>query len=252
MRNAEIKNLPNRPEKQRTSGQTMVIDKGLGLNQAIDMVEIAGEYIDFVKLGFGTSIISGKLKEKIELYKKHNIIPYFGGTMFEAFYIRKQLNEFIDYVNKFEIELIEISDGAMDINHDEKCELIQRLSLNQNVISEVGSKDASKEIPINQWIEMMNKELNAGSLKVIAEARESGNLGVFNTSGNPKQEMIDALNNEVGSENILWEAPAKSQQVWFIKNFGPNVNLGNIAPTDVLSLETIRLGLRGDTFTSFL
>ena len=244
--------LPERPAKPRNSGLTMVMDKGLSVREAEDFMSVGGEYTDFVKLGFGTSVITPGLEKKIAVYKNAGVIPYFGGTLFEAYVVRNMFEQYIELLDKCKIDFVEVSDGSYDIDHDKKIEYIRRLAKSRTVVSEVGSKKKDVVYSPEQWVKMMKSELEAGSLKVIAEARESGTIGIYNEDGSVNSEIIDAISKHVGFDNIIWEAPLKSQQVWFIKYFGANVNLGNIAPNEIISLESLRLGLRGDTFFQFL
>ncbi len=230
----------------------MVMDKGLSLREAEDMIASSGDYIDFVKLGFGTSVITKNLAEKIQLYKKAGVKTYFGGTLFEAFIVRGMFDEYLAFIDKYQLEAAEVSDGSIEIDHDKKCGYISKLAKKYTVLSEVGSKEEGVIIRPAKWITMMNKELAAGSWKVIAEARESGTVGIYRSSGHAHTALVNKITTSVKQENIIWEAPQKSQQVWWIKQLGANVNLGNIAPHEALSLETLRLGLRGDTFFSFL
>lgn len=244
--------LPERPLKPRNSGITMVMDKGLSIREAEDFMSVGNEYTDYVKLGFGTSLITPGFEKKIVLYRKAGVTPYFGGTLFEAFIIRNMFKEYVDFLNKYEIELVEVSDGSYDFDHKRKLEYISRLSERGTVISEVGSKKKDVVYSPDEWVAMMKSELNAGSVKVIAEARESGTTGIYNEDGSVNNKIITAISEHVKLENVIWEAPLKSQQAWFIKNFGANVNLGNIAPNEIIPLESLRLGLRGDTFFQFL
>lgn len=244
--------LPDRPSKPRNSGLTMVMDKGLSIREAEDFMSVGSEYTDYVKLGFGTSLITPGFEKKISIYKNAGAVPYFGGTLFEAFVVRDMFNDYIELLDKYELTLVEVSDGSYDIDHNLKLEYINRLSEKRTVISEVGSKKKDVIYSPEEWVSMMKAELNAGSVKVIAEARESGTTGIYNEDGSINSEIIDAISEHVKLENVLWEAPLKSQQAWFIKNFGANVNLGNIAPNEIIPLETLRLGLRGDTFFQFL
>lgn len=244
--------IPDRPLKPRNSGITMVMDKGLSIREAEDFMSVGSEYTDYVKLGFGTSLITPGFERKIAIYKKAGAIPYFGGTLFEAFIIRNMFSEFIDFLDKYEIELVEVSDGSYDIEHEQKLEYISRLTKRGTVISEVGSKKKNVVYTPEEWVAMMKAELNAGSVKVIAEARESGTTGIYNEDGSINNKIISAISEHVKLENVIWEAPLKSQQAWFIKHFGANVNLGNIAPNEIIPLESLRLGLRGDTFFQFL
>jgi phosphosulfolactate synthase len=244
--------MPERPSKPRNSGLTMVMDKGLSIREAEDFMSVGSEYTDYVKLGFGTSLITPGFEKKISIYKKAGAVPYFGGTLFEAFIIRNMFREFVEFLDKNEIDLVEVSDGSYDIDHNLKLEYISKLAKRGTVISEVGSKKKDVVYSPEQWVAMMKSELNAGSVKVIAEARESGTTGIYNEDGSINNKIISGISEHVKLENVIWEAPLKSQQAWFIKHFGANVNLGNIAPNEIIPLETLRLGLRGDTFFQFL
>lgn len=250
--NYSLKNIPERPQKPRETGYTMVMDKGLSIREVEDMISTCGDLIDIVKFGWGTSYVTKNLEEKIAVYKSANIPVYFGGTLFEAFIVRDQFSDYQKLLDKFGLEYCEVSDGSLELDHDKKCEYIKTLSDQVTVLSEVGSKDAEKIIPPYKWIELMRKELDAGSWKVIGEAREAGNVGLFRASGEVRSGLVEEILTQIPSDKILWEAPQKAQQVWFIKLCGTNVNLGNISTNDVIPLETIRLGLRGDTFDFFL
>ncbi len=250
--NFELPYLPNRTSKPRKNGITMMMDKGLSLNQVEDFVEACGEFTDVVKFGFGTSLITNKLEEKLKLYCEADITPYFGGTLFEMFIVRNMFDEYRKLLDKYNMELCEVSDGSMSMPHNEKLEYINKLSSQVTVLSEVGSKDASLIIPPDEWVSQMKSELEAGSWKVIAEARESGTIGIYNKDGSANIELINDIKNHINMDNVLWEAPLKNQQVWFIKNMGFDVNLGNIAYDGIISLEALRQGLRGDTFFEFL
>ncbi|MGI4751965.1 MAG: phosphosulfolactate synthase [Janthinobacterium lividum] len=247
-----LNNIPERPQKPRTSGYTMVMDKGLSLRQVEDFIEVSGQHTDIVKLGWATSYVTPNLDEKLKLYREAGIPVYFGGTLFEAFIIRGQFDDYRRTLDKYQMGYAEVSDGSITIDHDEKCNYIKELSNQVTVISEVGSKDIEKIFAPYKWIKLMNAELEAGSWKVIAEARESGNVGIYRDSGEVRQGLVDEILTQIPEEKIIWEAPQKAQQVWFIKLIGANVNLGNIAPAEVIPLETIRLGLRSDTFDFFL
>ena len=248
----KLKNLPNRTSKPRNSGLTMVMDKGLSIPEAEQFISSAGDFADIVKLGFGTSAVTPNLKEKIKTYQDAGIPVYFGGTLFEAFVIRGQFEDYRRLLDKYEITHAEISDGSIDISEEEKCGYIRALAKDVIVLSEVGSKDAEKIIPPYKWIQMMQAEIDAGVWKVIAEARESGTVGIFRKSGEIRSGLIEEILTKIPQETILWEAPLKSQQVWFLNLYGHNVNLGNIAPNEVIPLETLRLGLRGDSFHFWL
>ena len=247
-----LKNLPKRTDKPREKGLTMVMDKGLSCREVEDFLSIAAPYTDIVKLGFGTSYITPNLKEKIAIYKEAGIPIYFGGTLFEAFVARGQFDDYMKMLKDYGIDLIEISDGSLVMPHEEKCKLITIAAKEVTVLSEVGSKDAEKIIPPYQWIELMKKELEAGAWKVIAEAREGGNVGIYRGTGEVRSGLVQEILTQIPEEKVIWEAPQKTQQVWFMKLIDQNVNLGNIAPNEVVPLETLRLGLRGDTFDTWL
>ena len=247
-----LNNIPKRSAKPRSNGLTMIMDKGLSLNEAENMIVLKSELTDIVKLGFGTSLLTRNIDKKISLYREAGIDVYTGGTLFEAFIVRNQLDDFYRLMDKLKLEMVEVSDGCIQMEHEKKCELIHKLSKDFKVISEIGSKDESLTIEDDKWVSYMKKELEAGSWKVIAEAREGGNVGMFETDGEIKEQLIKKITKEIDESNILWEAPLKKQQVWFINELGPNVNLGNISPNSIISLECLRLGLRGDTFDNYI
>jgi phosphosulfolactate synthase len=228
------------------------MDKGLSVREAEDMLSVAEPYIDLVKLGFGTAFVTPRIEDKIHVYKQAGIATYFGGTLFEAFVARDQFEDYLRLLEKYKMEYAEVSDGSIQLDHNEKCAFISRLSKYVTVLSEVGSKDENKMLAPYKWIELMKKEIEAGSNKVIAEARESGTVGIYHSKGEVRSDLIDEILTQVPEEKIIWEAPLKAQQVYFIKLLGANVNLGNIPPNEVIPLETLRLGLRGDTFHHFL
>jgi phosphosulfolactate synthase len=250
--NFNLSHLPERTVSPRKNGVTMVMDKGISMRQAEDFLSSSSDYVDFVKLGFGTSIVSKNIKEKIKLYKDAGIKVYVGGTLFEAFVIRNKFDDYLKYISDFGLDCAEVSDGSIELEHDKKCEYISRLAKEYTVLSEVGSKEEGVIIHPARWIKMMENELKAGAFKVIAEARESGTVGIFHKNGSAHTMLINRIVNKVKIENIIWETPQKSQQVYFLKMFGCNVNVGNIGVDDVIPLETLRLGLRGDTFFTFL
>lgn len=230
----------------------MVMDKGLSIRETEDFLSVAADYTDLIKLGFGTAMVTPKLKEKIDIYRSAGIPVYFGGTLFEAFLIRKQFDDYLKLLDHYGVEFAEVSDGSIMIPHEKKCEIIAELAKKVTVISEVGSKDAEVIIPPYKWIALMKAELEAGSWKVIAEARESGNVGIFRGTGEVRSGLVDEILTQINQDDIIWETPQKGQQVYFLKLLGANVNMGNIAPNEVLPLETLRLGLRGDSFHFFL
>lgn len=250
--NYTLKHVPERETKPRDKGITMVMDKGLSINEVENFLSVAGDHTDIVKLGWATSFVTPNLTEKLKIYREANIPVYFGGTLFEAFIVRGQFDDYRRVLEEYGMEYAEVSDGSITIDHDKKCEYIREMSKQVTVISEVGSKDEAKIIPPYKWIQLMKAELEAGSWKVIAEARESGNVGLYRGTGEPRMGLIEEILTQIPQEKIIWEAPQKAQQVWFVKLLGSNVNLGNIAPAEVIPLETVRLGLRGDTFNHFL
>lgn len=243
--------LPPRSTKPRRAGLTMVMDKGLGLAEAEHFLENASPYTDFVKFGWSTALFNRKLTEKIALYRRENICCYLGGTLFELFAVRQQTDRFKSFVLELGLDTVEISDGSLEMPHEQKCTFIEEFSKDFKVLSEVGSKDAEKIIAPYKWIAMMKAELEAGSHLVIAEAREAGNVGIFRSSGEVRSGLVEEILTQIPAERILWEAPNKAQQTWFIKMQGADVSLGNIAPSEVVPLETLRLGLRSDTFGHF-
>jgi len=250
--NFNLKQMPERTARPRTNGLTMIMDKGLGLDEVHNFLSTSLPYVDIVKLGFGTSYVTSNLKEKLAIYKEHNVPVYFGGTLFEAFIIRDQFQDYIDAMKEYGIDHVEVSDGSMDIDHKEKCKYISELAKHATVLSEVGSKDAAHIIPPYKWIELMRAELEAGSSYVIAEAREAGNVGIYRGSGEVREGLVQEILTQIPSEKIIWEAPQKAQQLYFLELLGANVNLGNIAPHEVIALEAMRIGLRGDTFHLYL
>jgi len=247
-----LTNIPQRTTKPRESGLTMVMDKGLSCREAEDFLEVAADKTDILKLGFGTSAVTPTLQRKIDIYREANIPIYFGGTLFEAYVIRGQFDDYKRLLDKFKMTHAEVSDGSIEISEEEKCGYIRSLAKDFTVLSEVGSKDAEKIIPPYKWIAMMKAEIEAGAWKVIAEARESGTVGIFRNTGEVRSGLIEEILQHIPLDTILWEAPIKTQQVWFMKLYGHNVNLGNIAPNEVIPLETLRLGLSGDTFVQWL
>jgi phosphosulfolactate synthase len=230
----------------------MVMDKGLSIGEVKNFLSISHPYVDIVKLGFGTAFITPQLREKIEIYQSYDIPVYFGGTLFEAYVIRNQFQDYINMCSEYNIRYMEVSDGSITIPHAEKCGYIEKLTKHGVVLSEVGSKDAEHIIPPYRWIELMKAELNAGSEYVIAEAREAGNVGIYRGTGEVREGLVQEILTRIPEEKIIWEAPQKAQQLYFIELLGCNVNLGNIAPTEMIALEAMRVGLRGDTFHLFL
>jgi phosphosulfolactate synthase len=230
----------------------MMMDKGLSVKQAEEFVSSSGEFTDFVKFGFGTALITKDLDEKLDVYRRGQIRPFFGGTLFEIFYVRGMFDRYREFVSRYKLDLVEVSDGTVKIDHDKKLECIQILSRDVQVLSEVGSKLSGVDIPVDKWVSMMRTELEAGAWKVIAEARESGTIGIYNPDGSANDELIMEIAGCINQQDVIWEAPLKNQQVYFIKMLGANVNLGNISPDEVFAMEALRQGLRGDTMLDFL
>ncbi len=247
-----LDNIPTRPAKPRQSGLTMVMDKGLSTRQAEDMIDVSGEYIDIVKLGFGSSYVTPNLEKKLSVYRAAKIPVYLGGTLLEAFIVRNKFDDYIKLIEKYKLSHAEVSDGSIELDHDKKLEYIRKLSKYVTVITEVGSKEEGIIIHPTKWIELIESEIQAGAWKVIAEARESGTVGIYRPNGKAHVVLINKIISRVPAENIIWETPNKSGQVYFINLLGANVNLGNIAPNEVIALESLRIGLRSDTFFQFL
>jgi phosphosulfolactate synthase len=239
--------LPDRSTKPRERGITHVLDSGLSVGQVDGLIEVAGGSVDLVKLGWGTALATGNLEPKLARYREHGIPVVLGGTLTEIAIGQDRLEPLVAWLHELGLAHVEISDGTITLEHDRKLELIAQLASDFTVLSEVGSKDDTRIMAPYRWVEQMRQELDAGAWKVIAEARESGNAGIFRADGEVRMGLIDEIAHEIDPDRILFEAPRKDQQVWFVRRFGTNVNIGNVAPADVLSLETIRLGLRSDT-----
>src|SRR5882757_8642180 len=250
--NFKLTQIPERTLKPRQHGITMVMDKGLSIEEAKNFLSVSGPHVDIVKLGFGTSFVTPNLREKLEVYSANNMPVYFGGTLFEAFLIRNQFDDYISVCKDYGINHVEVSDGSIIIPHAEKCGYIEKLTKHFTVLSEVGSKDAEHIIPPYKWIELMRAELQSGATYVIAEAREAGNVGIYRGTGEVREGLVQEILTQIPEEKIMWEAPQKAQQLYFLELIGCNVNLGNIAPSEVIPLEAMRIGLRGDTFNLYL
>ena len=231
-------------------GLTHVIDKGLGPRGWEDVLEMSGAYISIVKLGWGTAAVTNHLERKLEVLREKPVV--IGGTFFEVVYVKGKLDEYKQWLRQLGLTHLEISDGTIDIPREHKLELIAEFARDFTVLSEVGSKDSSVEYSAAEWIQWLQEELDAGAWKVITEAREGGTAGIFDSSGGMRTELIGEIADAVGIDNVIFEAPSKASQAWFIKQFGPSVNLGNIPPEEVIPLETLRLGLRGDTLKEVL
>ena len=244
--------LPARPGKPRTQGLTHVIDKGLNLRDIEGLFDTGGEYVDVVKFGWGTSYVTKNLEKKISLYRSFETPVVCGGTLFEAVYARGKLEEFKRWLVEQRFSHVEISDGTLDIPRERKLELIAELARDFVVLSEVGSKDSEVVFAPYQWVQWMKEELEAGAWKVITEGREGGTAGIFRPTGEMRTGLIDEIVHEIDLGDIIFEAPTKASQAYFVKHFGPEVNLGNIPPEEVIPLETLRLGLRADTLKEIL
>jgi phosphosulfolactate synthase len=244
--------LPPRAPKPREIGLTHVIDKGLNLRDIEGMFDTAGDYVDIVKLGWGTSYVTRNLEKKIALYRSFETPVVCGGTLFEAVFARDRLDEYKRWLTEQRFSCVEISDGAVDIPRERKLELIADFARDFRVLSEVGSKDSEVNIAPYLWVEWMREELAAGAWKVITEGRESGTAGIFRPTGEMRTGLVDEIVHSIDVHEILFEAPTKASQAWFVKQFGPDVNLGNIPPDEVIALETLRLGLRADTLKEVL
>jgi phosphosulfolactate synthase len=244
----DLLDLPDRTAKPRQDGVTHVLDKGLSIAEIDSMVEVAGASVDIVKLGWGTAVATENLDRKLARYRDHGIPVVLGGTLTELAIAQDRFEDLVAWALELGLGHFEISDGTIALEHDRKLELIGRLAQDFTVLSEVGSKDDTGAItPPYRWVEMMQRELEAGAWKVIAEGREAGTAGIFRPTEEVREGLIDEIVHEIDSRRIMFDAPRKHQQVWFVRRFGPDVNLSNIAPGDVLALETLRLGLRSDT-----
>ena len=247
----EFLTLPERTTKPRESGLTHVLDKGLSLDQVRQFIEVSGDYVDIVKLGWGTAVVTPNVKEKIALYQSFGIPVCFGGTFFEVCLRQGKFEEYLALVDECGMECVEISDGTVAMEEEDKLAILRRLSKQYKVLSEVGSKDEAVVITPTRWVDSIKRELEAGAWKVITEGRESGTVGIYRPTGDVKDGLLEEIRTAFDTSQILFEAPIKKQQAWFIKEFGTNVNLGNIPPEEVISVETLRVGVRGDTLLTF-
>jgi phosphosulfolactate synthase len=246
--------LPDREVKPRTRGLTMMIDGGFPLHYFEDVISTWCQYIDFVKFGWGTAIVSDDLSQKVEILQCHGVDHYFGGTLFEKHILQDRLEDFQILCRKYDCHFIEVSNGTIDLSNTEKAAYIRKLSDEFRVISEVGFKDAdrSEDLSPERWVECIDEDLSAGASLVTLESRESGRSGICHANGQLRYDLIDELlAHEQFRDHLLFEAPTTTMQSFFIKRLGPDVNLGNIAATDAAGLETLRLGLRADTLMSF-
>ena len=247
----EMTGIPERPAKPRDSGITLMLDKGLAPRQVEDVLDVAAEYVDLVKMGWGTAAITPRLERKLDIYRCAGVPVYFGGTLFEAFFLRDQLDAYKSLLHSLKVAHVEISDGTLRIAHEEKLRCIRSFGEHFTVLSEVGSKDKERIMPPYRWVRAIEAELEAGSWKVICEARESGTAGLYRPNGEVRSGLVEEIADLIDQNRLVFEAPKKAQQVWFIQQLGTNVNLGNISPEEVLPLETLRLGLRSDTMFEF-
>src|SRR5919204_690441 len=234
----------------RNGGLTHVIDKGLGPRGWEDVLETSGDYIDIVKLGWGTAYVTPNLRRKLDVLREKPVV--IGGTFFEVAWSRGCVDEYKLWLAQLGLTHVEISDGAIEIPRERKLELIGELARDFTVLSEVGSKDAEVVFAPYQWVEWIKEELGAGAWKVITEAREGGTAGIFRPTGEMRTGLVDEIVHEIDFHDLIFEAPTKGSQAWFVKQFGPEVNLGNIPPEEVIALETLRLGLRSDTLKEVL
>jgi phosphosulfolactate synthase len=250
--NFNISHIPMRTTGNRAYGLTMMMDKGLSLRESDHFVASSAPFTDLVKFGFGTALITLDLKEKVKLYKEAGLKPYFGGTLFEMFFVRNQFDAFRRFVSESGLAVVEVSDGSIKMEHEEKLRCIELLAKDFTVLSEVGSKVKGVELSNDMWVSNMKTELETGAWKVIAEARESGTIGIYQSDGSANSELISDIMKEISVNDVLWEAPNKAQQTMFITLIGPTVKHGNIAPGEVVALEALRCGMRGDTFFDVL
>jgi phosphosulfolactate synthase len=247
----EFLTLPERTTKPRENGLTHVLDKGYSLEQVRQFLEVSSDYVDIVKLGWGTAVVTPNVREKISLYQSFGIPVCFGGTFFEVCLRQGKFDEYLALVDECGMECIEISDGTVAMREEDKLAILRKLSKRYRVLSEVGSKDDSVVITPSTWIDSIKRELEAGAWKVITEGRESGTVGIYRPSGDVKDGLLEEIRESFDTSQLLFEAPIKKQQAWFITEIGTNVNLGNIAPDEVISVETLRVGVRGDTLLHF-
>jgi len=239
--------IDKRSPKPRENGITHVLDAGLGVEEARDLLSVCGRYVDIVKLGWGTGYVTDKLEEKIEMYQENDVEVYFGGTLFEVSVLQDRLDGFTRCMEDLGVTHLEVSTGVVPMDHERKCELVERLSDDFRVFSEIGRKDSEESVSAEEWKRMARKELDAGAWKIVTEGRASGCTGIYGDDGGVKDDIVESVSREIGEEKLLFEAPRKDQQAWFIQRFGSSVNLGNVDMRGVIPLETLRLGLRGDT-----
>jgi phosphosulfolactate synthase len=242
--------LPDFDLPPRDGGLTHVLDKGLGPLAWEDVLETSGPYIDIVKLGWGTAYVTPNLRRKLDVLREKPVV--IGGTFFEVAYVKDKIDEYKRWLSELGLRHVELSDGTVEIPRERKLELIADFARDFTVLSEVGSKDADVNYAPYLWVQWIKEELEAGAWKVITEARESGTAGIFRPTGEMRTGLIDEIVHDIDVSELVFEAPTKSAQAWFVNQFGPTVNLGNIPPDEVIPLETLRLGIRGDTLKEVL
>jgi phosphosulfolactate synthase len=247
----EFLDLPERSAKPRAQGVTHVIDPGLSADEAAGLMASAGEYVDLVRLGWGTAYVIRDVGDKIARYRAAGIPVMLGGTLTELAWQQGRFDALRDWLRELEIEHVEVSSGTVDIPRDEKRRMIESFSEDFTVFAEVGEKDPRALLAPYRWVELIREALDAGAHKVVCEGRATGDAGMYRPDGEPREGLIDEVVHELGADRLIFEAPKKDQQVWFIEHLGTDVNLGNVLPGDVVSLETLRLGLRADTLNLF-
>lgn len=245
--------LPVRSGKPRRTGVTMVVDGGVPLGALRDIVASAGEYLDFVKFGWGTALVSGEITAKIELLQASGIDFYVGGTLFEKHVLQGRFDDFRALCHELCCRYVEVSNGTISLSNLDKAGYVRKLASEFTVISEVGFKDAdrSERLSPRRWIEYIEDDLSAGAQLVTLEARESGSSGICRADGQLRVGLVEEVVGELPVDRLLFEAPTTALQTHMVRRVGPNVNLGNVPPAGVLALETLRLGLRADTLTDF-
>jgi phosphosulfolactate synthase len=250
--NYELPWLPERPAKPRNVGITMVMDRGMSMNEAKGFVQQCADFTDFIKISSASSLITRNLKKKIEIYREAGLYVFFGGTLFESFVVRDMFSDYLKFVEAFDVNAVEISDGSIRLDRQVKCNFINNLSKTYTVISEVRLKNFVQSQAYDDWVSQMERELDAGAYRVVAEATDGDNPGIIDEEGQANTALIANLNKRIPPYKIIWEAPTTPQQIWFMMTFGSHVNLGNVLPADMLQLEALRLGLRGETLLQHL
>ena len=248
----EFLGLPARSSKPRTQGITHIFDKGLSIAGVEGLFEVAGDYVDVVKLGWGSAYVTRNLTAKIALYKSLETPVVCGGTLFEVCFTLDKLDEYKRWISALGLAHVEISDGTIDLPRERKLEIIADFARDFIVLSEVGSKDADAEFAPYEWVKWIKDELAAGSWKVITEGREGGTAGIFRPSGEMRAGLVEEITHEVPVSDLIFEAPLKAAQSWLIAHYGSEVNLGNIPTEEVLGLEALRRGVRSDTLKAIL